>query len=113
MLQRERVKTLDEMAEKSRYFYQAPLLDKQSISDDMVAVLSLLKERFRELSVWSDKSIHTVLLETASELSLKLGKVAQPLRWVITGSNISPPMNATLRLLGKKEVLARIQCALD
>ena len=113
MLQRERVKTLDEMAEKSRYCYPARLLEKQSISDDMVAVLSLLKERFRELSVWSDKSIHTVLLETASELSLKLGKVAQPLRWVITGSNISPPMNATLRLLGKKEVLARIQCALD
>ncbi|RDH40774.1 MAG: glutamate--tRNA ligase [Candidatus Aquirickettsiella gammari] len=113
MLQRERVKTLGEMAGKSRYFYQAPLLDKQTISDDMVAVLNLLKERFCELSVWSDESIHTVLLETASELSLKLGKVAQPLRWVITGSNISPSMNATLRLLGKKEVLARIQCALD
>lgn len=112
MLQRERVKTLHEMAEKSRYFYQAPLFDKQTLSNDVVAMLSLLKERFQELSAWSDESIHTVLLETAAELSLKLGKVAQPLRWVITGSNSSPPMNATLRLLGKNEVLARIQGAL-
>lgn len=112
MLQRERVKTLHEMAEKSRYFYQAPLFDKQTLSNDVVAMLSLLKERFQELSAWSDESIHTVLLETAAELSLKLGKVAQPLRWVITGSNSSPPINATLRLLGKNEVLARIQGAL-
>lgn len=112
MLQRERVKTLHEMAEKSRYFYQAPLFDKQTLSNDVVAMLSLLKERFQELSAWGDESIHTVLLETAAELSLKLGKVAQPLRWVITGSNSSPPMNATLRLLGKNEVLARIQGAL-
>jgi glutamyl-tRNA synthetase len=113
ILQRERVKTLCEMAAKSGYFYQAPLIDKQTLSNDREAMLNLLKERFQELSVWSDESIHTVLLETASELSLKLGKVAQPLRWVITGSNISPPMNATLRLLGKKEVLARIQGVLD
>lgn len=113
MLQRERVKTLHELAEKSGYFYQVPRLDKQTISDDMAVILNLLKERLQELSTWSDESIHTVLLETASELSLKLGQVAQPLRWIITGSNISPPINATLRLLGKKEVLARIQGVLS
>ncbi|MFM2322441.1 MAG: glutamate--tRNA ligase 1 [Pseudomonadota bacterium] len=113
ILQRERVKTLQEMAEKSAYFYQAPLIDKQTLTNDVAAMLNLLKERFQELSTWSDESIHTVLLETASELSLKLGKVAQPLRWVITGTNVSPPINATLRLLGKSEVLARIQRVLD
>lgn len=113
VLQRERVKTLREMAEKSRYFYLAPVLDKQTLSKEMLAVLKVLQQRVQALTVWTDESIHDVLLQTAEELSLKLGKVAQPLRWVITGGNVSPPMNATLRLLGKEEVLARLQAVLD
>lgn len=112
LLQRERVKTLTEMAEKSTYFYLAPTLDKQAISEAVVAVLSVLYDRFLVLDVWTDESIHRVLNETAEVLSLKLGKVAQPLRWAITGSNVSPPMNATLRVLGKVEVLSRLQSVL-
>lgn len=109
VLQRERVKTLVEMAEKSIYFYLAPRLDKQTISEDVLAVLRVLHDRFQALNVWTDESIHMALIETAEALSLKLCKVAQPLRWAITGGNVSPPMNATLRLLGKKEVLSRLQ----
>lgn len=112
LLQRERVKTLTEMAEKSTYFYLAPTLDKQLISEAVVAVLSVLYDRLLVLDVWTDESIHRVLNETAEVLSLKLGKVAQPLRWAITGSNVSPPMNATLRVLGKVEVLSRLQSVL-
>ena len=112
-LQRERVKTLVEMAEKSIYFYLAPLLDKQAMSEDIVAILRVLTDRFLALSDWTDETIHNTLLETAEALSLKLGKIAQPLRWVITGSNVSPPINATLRTLGKKEVLSRLQAVLS
>jgi glutamyl-tRNA synthetase len=113
MLQRERVKTLNEMAEKSRYFYLAPSIAKHVISKDMLPVLRMLQARFQSLSIWTDESIHNALIETADELSLKLGKVAQPLRYVVTGSNVSPPINATLRVLGKKEALARIKHAVD
>ena len=109
MLQRERVKTLNEMVEKSRYFYLAPEIDKKTLSEAMLTVLKIVLKRFQTLTVWTDASIHRVLLDTAETLHLKLGKVAQPLRWVITGSSISPPMNATLHVLGKKEVLARLQ----
>lgn len=113
LLQRERVKTLVEMAEKSIYFYLAPLLDKQAMSDDIAAVLSVLTDRFLALRVWTDETIHNTLLETAEVMSLKLGKIAQPLRWAITGSHVSPPINATLRILGKKEVLSRLQAILS
>ncbi|WP_342220712.1 glutamate--tRNA ligase [Rickettsiella endosymbiont of Miltochrista miniata] len=113
LLQRERVKTLTEMAEKSNYFYLAPSLDKQAISEDIVGILRVLQDRLQMLSVWTDESIHHALIETATELSLKLGKVAQPLRYVMTGSNVSPPINATLRVLGKAEVLARLKRVLD
>ena len=109
LLQRERVKTLNEMAENSRYFYVTPTLDKQTLSEDIVNILRVLHERFQTLNVWTDESIHNTLFQTAEELSLKLGKVAQPLRWAITGGNVSPPMNATLRVIGQQEVLARLQ----
>jgi len=109
VLQRERVKTLVEMADKSIYFYLAPRLDKQTVSEDVLAVLRVLQDRFQTLSVWTEESIHTALIETAEALSLKLGKVAQPLRWAITGGNVSPPINATLCVLGKMEVLKRLQ----
>jgi glutamyl-tRNA synthetase len=112
VLQRERVKTLVEMAEKSIYFYLAPHLDKQAISEDILAVLRVLQNRLQALSVWTDESIHAALIETAEAFSLKLGKVAQPLRWIITGSNVSPPINATLRVLGRIEVLNRLQAVL-
>jgi glutamyl-tRNA synthetase len=113
ILQRERVKTLNEMADNSRYFYLAPELDKKNLSEDSVKVLKIVQQHFQALTVWSDESIHRVLLETAEGLNLKLGKVAQPLRWAITGGNVSPPMNATLRVIGQQEVLARLQRILN
>lgn len=113
VLQRGRVKTLVEMAEKSAYFYLTPTLDKHAISEEVLALLRVLHDRLQALSIWTDESIHQVLLETAEELSLKLGKVAQPLRYVMTGTNVSPPINATLRVLGKEEVLRRLQQAVN
>jgi glutamyl-tRNA synthetase len=41
-----------------------------------------------------------------------MGKIAQPLRVAVTGGSISPSIDMTLTLLGKKRVLARIEDAL-
>ena len=41
----------------------------------------------------------------------KLGQVAQPLRAALTGSNVSPGIDATLAALGRDEALARIEAA--
>ena len=108
VLQRERVKTLLEMAEKSRFFYEENSAQAE-IPEAVVPALQALQINFSELKDWTDDALHDVLNTTATQFSLKLGKLAQPLRSIITGSNVSPPMNATLRLLGKKEVLARME----
>jgi glutamyl-tRNA synthetase len=42
------------------------------------------------------------------ERSIGMGKVAQPLRVAVTGSAASPPLGATLAILGRSAVLARI-----
>ncbi|WP_218814867.1 glutamate--tRNA ligase [Rickettsiella endosymbiont of Dermanyssus gallinae] len=109
MLQRERVKTLREMAEKSRFFYEANFSVPQSFPEDVLSALKALQVQFTQLNDWGDESLHQILVETAAQFSLKLGKLAPLLRLVVTGLQVSPPINATLRLLGKKEVLARMK----
>ena len=53
-----------------------------------------------------------VALRTFAETNdLKLGQVAQPLRAALTGSNVSPGIDATLAELGRDESLARIEIA--
>lgn len=108
-LQRDRVKTILEMAEKSRFFYEANSPEKQELPEEILPALKALQINFAKLQAWTDEVLHQVLLDTATQFSLKLGKLAQPLRLIITGSKISPPMNAILGLLGKKEVLARME----
>ena len=41
----------------------------------------------------------------------KLGQVAQPLRAALTGSTVSPGIDATLAALGRDEALARLAMA--
>jgi glutamyl-tRNA synthetase len=48
----------------------------------------------------------------AEKLGVKLGDLLQPLRVAVTGSRASPPLFASLALLGAEEALARVQRAL-
>jgi glutamyl-tRNA synthetase len=41
-----------------------------------------------------------------------LGKLAQPVRLAVCGGTVSPPIDATLAILGKQEALARLLKAL-
>ena len=46
-------------------------------------------------------------------LQLGMGKVAQPLRVAITGTQVSPDIAHTVYLAGQSQALARIDAALD
>jgi glutamyl-tRNA synthetase len=70
-------------------------------------------DRLAALSDWQAEPIHDVVKQVGEALELKLGKVAQPIRVAMTGNTISPPIDATLALIGKERVLARLQKALD
>ena len=69
-------------------------------------------QTFAALPEWKDAAIHAVVHEVAERLQLGMGKVAQPLRVAATGTAVSPPIDATLRMLGRERTLARIDRAL-
>jgi glutamyl-tRNA synthetase len=115
--QRERAKTLKEMAANSRFFFgdevamDAKAAEKH-LTPDARAVLGELRSRLQALPAWEAPAIHGVLEALAAEKSLGLGKIAQPLRVAVTGGTVSPPIDATLVLLGKQRALGRIERAL-
>ena len=117
-IQRERCKTLVEMAEASRYFYEefAAYEEKAAAKNfkaEAVPVLQQLLKAFSAVSEWQAEPLHQVVLDTAESLQLGLGKVAQPLRVAVCGCGVSPAIDQTLALLGREKTLSRIQRAID
>jgi glutamyl-tRNA synthetase len=116
--QRERCKTLVEMADASAYFYRDfhdydEKAAKKNLTADAAPVLIKLHETFVQLPAWEKESLHDVVITAAEQLGLGLGKVGQPLRVALCGGSSSPPIEVTLWLLGKQTALDRIQKAID
>jgi glutamyl-tRNA synthetase len=115
--QRERVKTLKEMAQASRYFFGAAVeLDAKAaakhLGDEGRAVLAELRGVLAGAADWTAAPLNAALNALATARGIGLGKVAQPLRVALTGNTISPPIDLTLELLGRERSLARLDTAL-
>ncbi|MGB9429109.1 MAG: glutamate--tRNA ligase [Gammaproteobacteria bacterium] len=114
--QAERAKTLKEMAQASRYFfeefeqYDAKAADK-NLTRETLPALHDIRVRLAALKDWSANAIHAALEASVAALGLKLGKVAQPLRVAVTGGGVSPPIDVTVEILGRDATLARLDRA--
>jgi len=110
---RERSKTLVEMANASRYFYQDfehydEKAVKKNFNPEAAAVLERLYAQFDAVTDWQGDTVHQIVVYLAETLQLTMGKVAQPLRVAVCGTSVSPGIDVTLSLLGKEKTLARI-----
>ncbi|HEY5682169.1 MAG TPA: glutamate--tRNA ligase [Sulfuricaulis sp.] len=116
--QRERAKTLAEMASNSAFFYRD--FDKYDAKDaathlkpEAVKPLTQLREKLAALPNWEAQAIHDAVSGVAEAEGLKLGKIAQPLRVAVAGRAVSPPIDVTLLLLGRDKTLERLNAALE
>jgi glutamyl-tRNA synthetase len=117
LAQRERAKTMKEMAQSSRFFFADSIeLDPKAaarhLAGDSLALLGKVRERLGALRGWDAAAINVALNELATQLQTGLGKIAQPLRVAVTGTAVSPPIDSTLALLGRERTLARVDAAL-
>jgi len=118
LLLRERCKTLVEMVENSRFFYQDVAgydekAVKKHIRAGTGALLVSVRGRLLMLKEWVAHGIHHAIEETVNEHAAGFPKVAQPLRIAATGSTTSPSIDATLELLGRDKTLERIDKLLE
>jgi glutamyl-tRNA synthetase len=115
--QRERAKTLKEMAQNSRFFFTDGVeIDAKAaakhLNADGVRMLAAVRTRLQGLATWDAPAIHGAIEALAAELGAGLGKVAQPVRVAVSGTAVSPPIDSTLALLGRDRTLARLDAAL-
>ena len=114
---RERVQTLKEMAEKAVVWYQ-PLIeyDEAAVAKHFKpgaeVALGKARELLAALPQWSAEAVGVALHDTAAALDIGMGKIAQPLRVAITGTQVSPDISHTVYLAGRDEALKRIDVAL-
>jgi glutamyl-tRNA synthetase len=118
LAQRERSKTLREMAEASRFFFEAPAAyeDKaarKNLTPETVPMLEQARSTLAALADWAAPAIHAEIQALADAGGLALGKVAQPIRVAVSGSGVSPPIDQTLAILGRDQSLLRIDRALE
>ena len=114
---RDRVQTLAEMADRAAVWYR-PLseYDEKAVArhlkPEAAAVLADARARLEALAEWTPEAIAAELQAVSEAQGVGMGKVAQPMRVAITGTQVSPDIGHTVYLAGRGEALARIDAAI-
>jgi glutamyl-tRNA synthetase len=116
--QAERAKTMAEMAQNSRFFFAElsgydEKAAQKNLNAQSAAVLETVKQALASLGEWTAAAIHLCVEKVAAESQLGMGKVAQPVRVAVSGGSVSPPIDATLQVLGREVTLARLERAIE
>lgn len=117
---RERVRTLRELVEASRYFFQDIVAydekgrEKYFVKQENVADL-LAKGRacLAILEGFDTERVESAYRQLMSELEIKGGTLIHPTRLALTGQTVSPGLFDVMALLGKKKCLERLEKAID
>ena len=117
-VQRDRAKTMVEMAEKSAFAFQDfegydEGAAKKHLRPVVLEPLAAVAASLETVDNWEPETLQAAVVATAEAHELKLGKLAQPLRVALTGSGASPSIEKTLVLVGRERSLTRVENALD
>ena len=74
--------------------------------------LTAVREALSALEKFDAATIEATLKSTAAKLGVKVGGIVHPTRLAVTGSNVGPSLYHLLEVLGKENVIARIDRAL-
>ncbi len=114
-LLKERASTLKQLAESAVYFYRAPEIDaalrEQYLTSAIQPVLQALAGELQTLE-WTRENISAAIKALCTAQGLKMPQIAMPLRVLLSGGTHTPSIDAVLFLIGRDEVLRRLQAQL-
>ena len=115
---RVRVKTLQEVADASAYFFkELEGYDEKGVSKhfkpENIAILEQCIAAIKADDVYDLASTEAAYNKIAADNGLALGKVIHPTRLALTGRTVSPGMFDVMVLLGKEKTLARLEKAVE
>ena len=114
---RDRVQTLEEMADKVVYLYKdIAKYDADSVSkhiqDDSAELLEKFAAEAEKIDAWETERIKTCIKEFVKSEGIKFPHIAQPLRIAVSGSDATPSIDLTMNLVGRERSLERINDAI-
>jgi glutamyl-tRNA synthetase len=107
----ERCKTLKEMAEKSRVFFDDSVGHEKSyvqVDEPIKQALSDLKTRLTTCQSWTLEVLHDILHAVIDQHQLKFAQLGKPLREMLVNNISALPVNAMMFLLGKERTLQKL-----
>ena len=116
-IQKERAKTLQDMASSSEYFFaDVDSYDEKSVNKHFLStslpILQAILEKLSSITEWTADNLNQCIHSYSDESNLKLGKIAPPIRVAVCGSANSPSIDITLELIGKDRVINRLEKAI-
>jgi glutamyl-tRNA synthetase len=115
---RERGKTLPQLADSGQFFVSGipqSYDDKarEILLSDSEGILAALKQKLADIKNFNHEEVEKICRDLAEETGNKLGKIIMPLRAAITGTTVSPPIFSAAEIMGRDEILKRIDAALS
>ncbi len=110
-LLKERVNTVEELADAAVYFYRplspSPELMAEHVTPEIIPAIRGFQEKLGQVE-WNKQAINALMKAVVAEHGLKFPKLAMPLRLLVTGETQTPAVDAVLELIGREETLKRI-----
>ncbi|TRW14321.1 glutamate--tRNA ligase [Glacieibacterium frigidum] len=108
-----RARDLNDLANASLFLFRARPLAMDERAAKLLdtapdGILLAAHDVLADVTDWSAVALEAAVKALAEAREIGLGKVAQPLRAAVTGSNVSPGLFEVMAVLGRDETLGRI-----
>lgn len=115
--ERERARTLDELAEVSAFYFRSDITfdeasAKKWLNEEGKNNLTAIKDELEKLTDFTSENVGNIFKAILEKTGQKMLALAQPCRVALTGTTVSPGIYEVIAILGKEETLKRFERAL-
>jgi glutamyl-tRNA synthetase len=116
-MMQERAHSINDFIDFSKYFFTAPTeYDEKARAKNWTPEakqrLTELLPQFKVTTEWTHDSIESVVRVYAEGKEISAGKLIHPLRLSVSGVGMGPGLFEMLQVIGKDEVISRVEKAL-
>jgi len=119
-LVKERLKVLSDITEVAGFLFRdithynaADVIPKKMDAARTAEVLTLMRERIAKVIDLPEEDADNRFKEFAEELGIKFGDLMMPFRVAVTGTRMSPPLIASVKLLGLEKTYTRVDRVIE
>lgn len=110
---KDRITKISDINTLGAFFFEEPKVDASLLGKDYKKHLTDAKIVIENLSQWNLEKLNETLMGKIKEEGFKTGDFFMDLRVAITGAKFTPPINDSIIILGRDEVIDRIKKVLD